>query len=184
MDEHHHTTVQKHLGLAIALNAVIFAVELVGGLLTKSLALISDAMHNLSEIAGCMACHGSAFISNVNAKMECMQCHGDPHATTAVKQMDESAGSFQLHQNYPNPFNPATSIQFSLPQTEKVHLAIYDIRGRLVRTLVDHELYSQGWYTLNWDGRDNLGQKVASGIYFTKLQAGKFAATRKMTLVE
>jgi hypothetical protein len=137
-----------------------------------------------ASIAGCMACHGSAFISNVNAKMECMQCHGDPHASTAVKQMEESAGSFQLHQNYPNPFNPATSIQFALPQPEKVHLAIYDLRGRLVRTLVDHELHSQGWYTLSWDGRDNVGQKAASGIYFTKFQAGKFAATKKMTLVE
>lgn len=137
-----------------------------------------------ASIAACMSCHGSGFIDNVKAKMECVRCHGDPHAATAVKQMEESAGSFQLHQNYPNPFNPATTIQFSLPQTEKVHLAIYDIRGRLVRTLVDHDLYSQGLYTLSWDGKDNFGQQVASGIYFTKLQAGKFAATRKMTLVE
>lgn len=136
-----------------------------------------------ASIAGCMACHGSAFISNVNAKMECMQCHGDPHATTAVKQMEESAGSFQLHQNYPNPFNPSTSIQFSLPQTEKVHLAIYDLRGRLIRTLVDHELYAAGSYSLQWDGRDNQGGVLATGVYFTKMRAGKYSATRKMTLI-
>ena len=135
-------------------------------------------------IAGCMSCHGNGFMDNVASKMECTQCHGDPHATTPVEQMAGMVHSFQLEQNYPNPFNPRTNLQFSLPKPEKVHLAIYDIRGRLIRTLVDHELYSSGMYTMNWDGKDNFGNKVAGGIYFTKIQAGKFAATKKMTMIK
>ncbi len=136
------------------------------------------------SIAACMSCHGTAFQNNVAAKQECVQCHGDPHATTSVEQIGEVPAAFQLQQNYPNPFNPSTNIRFSLPQLEKVHLAIYDIRGRLVRTLVDHDLYSPGLYSLAWDGLDNHGQRAASGIYFTKMQAGKFVATQKMTLVK
>jgi hypothetical protein len=136
------------------------------------------------SIAACMSCHGASFQNNVAAKMECMQCHGDPHVTSAVEQMPGMPASFSLEQNFPNPFNPGTSIQFSIANSEKVDLAIYDIRGRLVRTLIDHELYSPGYYTVSWDGTDNHGQRVASGVYFTKMQAGKYVATRKMSMVK
>lgn len=135
-------------------------------------------------IAACMSCHGKGFQDNVAAKMECTQCHGDPHTTTAVEKSPAFPVAFDLQQNYPNPFNPSTNIQFSIPEIEKVHLAVYDIRGRLVRTLVDHELYSPGTYTLAWDGKDSSGRRVASGVYFTKIQAGRFVATRKMTMVK
>jgi len=94
------------------------------------------------------------------------------------------SASFVLSQNYPNPFNPSTRIKFSLPQTEKVKLEVYDIQGNLIKSLVDYELYQPGNYEVTWDGSDNHGSCVASGIYFTKMQAGKFAQTKKMNLVK
>lgn len=131
-----------------------------------------------------MSCHGASFQNNVAAKMECVQCHGDPHVTSAVDQIPGMPTSFSLEQSYPNPFNPGTSIQFSVAKSEKVDLAIYDIRGQLVRTLIDHELYSPGYYTLSWDGTDNHGQRVTRGVYFTKMQTGRFITTRKMSMVK
>ncbi len=93
--------------------------------------------------------------------------------------------AFALAQNTPNPFNPATTISYSVPegQTADVSLKVYDIRGRLVSTLVA-EIKTAGTYTVFWDGINNAGQKVASGVYFYRLQAGEFTQTRKMVLLK
>lgn len=137
-----------------------------------------------ASLTACLTCHGSAVFNNVMTKMNCEPCHGDPHAPSAVDDLGGSASTFKLSQNYPNPFNPSTKIQFSLPQTEKVRLEVYDIQGNLVKSLVDYELYSAGNYEVVWDGTNNHGKKVSSGIYFTKMHAGKFSQTKKMNLVK
>ncbi|MBI2419037.1 MAG: C-GCAxxG-C-C family protein [Ignavibacteriales bacterium] len=136
-----------------------------------------------ANVAACLTCHGTAALNNVQTKMDCQPCHSTAHPSK-VESIGGAASGFALSQNYPNPFNPSTKIQFSIPETEKVKVAIYDIQGKLVRSLVDYELYQPGNYELNWDGRDNSGQKVTSGIYFTKMRAGKFAQTKKMNLVK
>lgn len=87
-----------------------------------------------------------------------------------------------LSQNYPNPFNPVTMIRFGIEARGDVHLRIYDPAGRLMRTLVD-EPREAGHYTEEWDGRDNAGRAVASGVYFYKLEAGRFEETKKMVLL-
>ncbi|MGB7061376.1 MAG: right-handed parallel beta-helix repeat-containing protein, partial [Candidatus Zixiibacteriota bacterium] len=92
---------------------------------------------------------------------------------------------FELVQNYPNPFNPATSIQFtvgSLQSPSHITLKIYNILGQAVRTLVDEEK-AEGSYTLYWDGRNQNGKEVSSGIYFYKLEAGNFTDVKKMVLL-
>jgi len=89
---------------------------------------------------------------------------------------------FELAQNYPNPFNPSTMIVFSLARPVEVHLAVYDVSGRLVRVLVN-ESRSAGNHRVEWDGRDGRGSSVASGVYFYRLQAGEFSATRKMVML-
>lgn len=108
--------------------------------------------------------------------------------TVTTTSVDEPDGvlptQFALMQNYPNPFNPSTTIQFSLPVMEQVDLTIYDLQGRVVRTLAVQQAYSPGVHTITWNGRDNSDRQVASGIYFAKLQAGQFVATRKMALVK
>lgn len=91
--------------------------------------------------------------------------------------------SVQLLQNTPNPFNPTTSIRFVLPASEHVTLTVYDVNGRLVRTLVDG-VEGNGSHDVKWDGRDAAGSPVGSGIYFYRLQAGKFSESKKMVMLK
>ena len=87
-----------------------------------------------------------------------------------------------LAQNYPNPFNPATAIRFHLNERQKIRLLIFDLNGKLVQTLFDGELVS-GAQTILWDGRDQQGRNVASGVYFYELTAGNQIERKKMALV-
>jgi len=89
---------------------------------------------------------------------------------------------FNLHQNYPNPFNPATTISFDLPEDAAVNLQIYDITGRKVRTLADHP-FPAGVHQMVWDGRDERGAPVSSGIYVYRIEAGSYSNSHKMVLM-
>jgi hypothetical protein len=91
--------------------------------------------------------------------------------------------TFALEQNVPNPFNPATAIHFTLPEDAAVKLVIYDVSGRIVRTLLDEKRRADN-YKVQWDGRDMNGDPVASGVYFYRINAGKHHATRKMVLLK
>ena len=86
--------------------------------------------------------------------------------------------AYTLHQNYPNPFNPITTIQFSLPQSDMVSMKVYDLNGRLVETLLN-DFYTMGKHTITWDG-----SYQSSGMYFVRLESGKFIQTRKVVLVK
>ncbi|MCK4578350.1 MAG: tandem-95 repeat protein, partial [Candidatus Marinimicrobia bacterium] len=89
---------------------------------------------------------------------------------------------FTLGQNYPNPFNPATTMEFGLPLTGPVQLSIYDLRGRLVRRLLDRNL-QPGYYQVVWDGREQTGAPAASGIYLGLLRAGQAEKRIKLVLL-
>ncbi|HXV12710.1 MAG TPA: choice-of-anchor D domain-containing protein [Candidatus Krumholzibacteria bacterium] len=90
---------------------------------------------------------------------------------------------FALHPNRPNPFNPVTTIAYDLPRASRVRLAIYDVRGREVRALIDANQPS-GSHEVRWDGRDARGVPAASGVYFYRLSAGDFVQTKKMVLLK
>jgi hypothetical protein len=90
---------------------------------------------------------------------------------------------FALHANAPNPFGPLTTIRFDLPRPSPVRLAVFDIAGRKVRTLVDETLPA-GSRSVIWDGRDGTGNPAASGIYFYRFEAGSYSETKKMTLLK
>ncbi len=87
-----------------------------------------------------------------------------------------------LEQNEPNPFNPSTTITYALPQAAEVELTIFDVMGRRVRTLVQQHQQA-GRYVVTWDGRNEQGQILSSGMFFYQLRAGSFMQTRKMALV-
>jgi hypothetical protein len=89
----------------------------------------------------------------------------------------------ELAQNYPNPFNPSTTISFSLARDARAELSIYDVRGARVRTLVDARR-ERGIHRIQWDGRNQAGEPVASGVYFYRLKAGAFSSTKKMVLLK
>ena len=90
---------------------------------------------------------------------------------------------FQLRQNIPNPFNPQTRISYELPSRVSVTLTVYDVDGRLVKTLVS-ETKNPGTYTTTWEGKNDNGDPVASGVYFYRLRAGSYVQTKKMVFLK
>lgn len=89
---------------------------------------------------------------------------------------------FELNQNYPNPFNPVTEIQYALPVSAYVSLAVFNIRGECVSTLLN-QMQDAGQYTIQWSGQDTNGRSVASGIYFYQIRTENFQQRRKMILL-
>lgn len=90
---------------------------------------------------------------------------------------------FSLEQNYPNPFNPSTSFDFALPKLSQVNIEIFNVLGQKIKTLADAE-YPAGKYKVNWDGTDEEGSSVASGIYFYRMNAEGFQDTKKLMLLK
>jgi hypothetical protein len=95
---------------------------------------------------------------------------------------DEVPSAYKLSQNFPNPFNPTTTIKFDIRAKGHVSLKIYNVAGQLVKTMVD-EVMDAGSYTKEWKGTNNLGAKVASGVYFYRLEAGEYENVKKMVLL-
>ena len=85
--------------------------------------------------------------------------------------------------NYPNPFNPETTISFEIPKTDNVSLQIYNLKGQLIRTLVNDYLPA-GKQSIVWNGTDNNNQPVASGVYLYKIKTGKYNKSAKMLLLK
>ena len=122
---------------------------------------------------------------------------GDPASITSdglfevvpgsdVEDEDEFPGrpaELTLFQNYPNPFNPQTAIQYTLPHDCKVEIAIYNILGQRVKTLVN-EQQRAGYKRVEWDGKNDRGEQVASGIYFYRIEAGEFTKSKKMEILK
>ena len=103
--------------------------------------------------------------------------------STPLPTASPQARRFALAQNTPNPFNPQTKISFELPQSMSASLRVFDLRGRLVRTLIDGPRVA-GPQSVVWDGRDARGARVSSGVYLYRLQAGELVEQHKMTLVK
>ena len=100
-----------------------------------------------------------------------------------VSGADPEAPMNSLAQNYPNPFNPQTTIAFTIKTRGHAQLSVYDVGGRLVRTLAN-EVRAAGPQQVTWDGRNGAGEAVASGVYFYRLVAGDFSQTKKMVLLK
>ena len=89
---------------------------------------------------------------------------------------------FKLYQNYPNPFNSQTQITFDLHNSASIQLHIYDTNGSLVKSLINGETRDEGSYHIKWDGTNDQGQNLSSGVYFYKLIVGDFSETKAMIL--
>jgi hypothetical protein len=91
---------------------------------------------------------------------------------------------YALGDNYPNPFNPTTAIRYDVPPSGGVvRIAVYNVRGQLVRTLVD-EVKAAGYHAAEWDGLNADGQRVSSGVYFVQMTARQFVKNRKLVLLK
>ncbi len=106
-----------------------------------------------------------------------------PYQATETSTPCSGTSEFALFQNYPNPCNQGTIISYDLKTPTRAVLRIYDISGKLVRTLVDAD-QNQGFYTISWDAKDSSGREVASGLYFYSLEAGDFICAKKMLILK
>ena len=107
------------------------------------------------------------------------ELHGPVSATPMKKAAPRE---FRLYPNYPNPFNPVTTISYDLPEEGYVELAVYNMRGEKVTTLMQGK-QEAGSYNLNWDGTDRNGEMVASGIYLLRIVSGSYCKTSKMVFI-
>lgn len=107
---------------------------------------------------------------------------GDP-ILTGIGGQNPTPEMFILGQNYPNPFNPTTTIQYEVPERVHVTMAIYDVKGVRVRVLVNEEKPGGRYYT-KWNGRNDAGQVVASGVYFYYMKAGSFRQAKKLVFLK
>ena len=91
--------------------------------------------------------------------------------------------SYILFQNHPNPFNPETSISYQIPEAAQVEIKIFNTMGQNIKTLISQK-QNAGYYLVHWDGNDSNGNKVVSGIYMYRIEAGDFICIKKMTLMK
>ncbi len=122
------------------------------------------------------------FVSNGKAVIRRWWRDYGPLVGVDLPRNDNSLREFELMQNYPNPFNPLTIINYQLSIENWVTLKVYDVLGREIRTLVNGR-QRPGKYRVEWNGRNDIGESVSSGIYFYRLKVGNFQVTRKMVLL-
>ena len=101
---------------------------------------------------------------------------------TAVEERNIPSG-FSLSANYPNPFNPETTISYTLPEASKVKITIYNLLGQHVKTLMN-EFKPVGDYSVQWDGKNDAGEKLTSGVYIYRMQAGSFVESKKLMMMK
>ena len=90
---------------------------------------------------------------------------------------------FALHQNYPNPFNPTTTLRYDLPEDANANITIYDMMGRVVKTMVNCKLYA-GFKSVRWNATNDKGAPVSAGLYLYTIEAGQYRQTKKMVLLK
>jgi flagellar hook assembly protein FlgD len=88
-----------------------------------------------------------------------------------------------LHPNHPNPFNPLTTLKYDLPEDALVSITIYDLMGRIVKTLVSSQ-QNAGYKSIQWNATNNIGQPVSAGLYLYTIEAGEFRQVKKMVLLK
>jgi hypothetical protein len=108
--------------------------------------------------------------------------HVDLSIVGFEEPQSQVVGKFDLRQNYPNPFNPTTQIKYSVNKLGNYELAVYNLLGEKVRTLISSQL-SPGTYSIDWDGRNEFGKAVASGVYFYRLSGKDISIIKKMVLI-
>ena len=108
---------------------------------------------------------------------------GFPNIELFINSNDLIPEEYHLSQNFPNPFNPSTTIHYSLPRNNFVHLRVIDLEGREVKTLING-FQTRGNKSITWNAKNNQGRPASAGMYFYLIESGEFFATRKMILIK
>jgi len=154
------------------------------------LAVMGDGavIHRSGELATLIfrvRCEGNG---NVRFEDAALRDRTNKTLNTAVSEMDgeianHGAARTRLSGAWPSPFNPTTTVKFELRKAGHVVVDVYDVNGRQIRTLVD-EHRPAGEYDAFWDGRDNRGRSISSGVYFVRMRSGKHRFTSKVILLK
>lgn len=137
---------------------------------------------DLSSFSVTLPVYGSA-VYTISTEEEMVILPPIPPIVSADENLNTIPEEFRLFQNFPNPFNPTTNIRFSLVEPGNVSIKIYDVLGGEVKTLVN-EFINSGIHTLIWNGDDNFGNNVSSGIYLYRIESGVFTDAKKMILLK
>ena len=150
------------------------------GLCTMALG-IGWANDNCATISGCdwvadSVDYTTAFFNSMDDCIEaCFLASND-----VINQLPHA---FNVYNNYPNPFNPVTTLRYDLPEDALVNITIYDIMGRIVRTLINNQ-QNAGFKSIQWNATNNVGTSLSAGLYLYKIQADYLVQTRKMVLLK
>jgi flagellar hook assembly protein FlgD len=101
----------------------------------------------------------------------------------SLRKASSLPSQYSLSQNYPNPFNPVTFITYTVLEMSYIEILIYNLAGQAINELVS-EMKASGQYSISWDGTDNLGNPVASGVYFYSFHGNRFSDMKKMILMK
>jgi hypothetical protein len=150
------------------------------------------AIAGIHEMADGTIIHVGISLKENEARLEVSgiaKLNDNPDIALENVSIREIPTSFAIQNNYPNPFNPTTTIKYQIPENAHVRLVVYNTLGQRVRTIVDQP-QEAGYYSVEWDGRNNYGESVSSGIYVYRIsamrdgQAGSFVASKKMNLIK
>ncbi len=119
----------------------------------------------------------------VQVKEFCYLLFGKSYSVSVDRERGNLPRSYALKQNYPNPFNPVTTIEYDIPKSGQVSIVLFNVIGQKVNTLV-HEFKPAGTYRVNWDGKNDQGEKVNSGLYFYLMRSGSFEKKMKCVLLK
>jgi hypothetical protein len=121
-----------------------------------------------------------AFLDGIHGEIVTLELTTPQGAPIVVESVP---ASFSLSQNYPNPFNPSTTIKYEVANAGKIVIKVYNMLGQEVRTLVNGNK-DRGRHEIVWDGRNQFGSQVSSGVYLYRLEAGKVVKTKKMLFIK
>ncbi len=142
-------------------------------------------IENQTQLIGLTYSHASFYPVTASTLAPNLAIKFTTNAPDTFVSNDDQIGSlpFVMGQNYPNPFNPTTTISFNLLQSSNTSLRVYNLKGQLIRSLMDADVQA-GQYQIVWDGKDDQGREVSSGLYLYQLKSGTKTVSRKMLLMK
>lgn len=145
------------------------------------IAITQDCYYRDNDVSGVQAFYYRVAVEDDAFNRSISDQVGITTTDVALNNLDIKPASYKLGENFPNPFNPSTEIAFQIPQDGMVNIKIYNVLGEQVKTLTS-KFYRAGFYTLSWNGKDEVGNEVFSGIYFYHMESGNFRDSGKMIL--
>ena len=163
-------------------NLIVGAAEIIEGGYLRNSAVYGDDV-TTEDIDGLKAGEKISFVYDSDTLASHVQFNPMSFHDVSLDYDTFLPTTFALYQNHPNPFNPITTIRYDLPEDGPVSIIIYDLMGREIKTLVK-QVSAPGRYSVNWNGRNQWGKQIASGMYFYRMETPKFQSVKKLIFLK